>query len=97
MGFQGEERDYWHASDTYHQISPFSHALKLAEHQAPLLLVHGDNDNNAGASSHPPTYLEVAHETSRCCLSERERERERERDLTGGGAVAPRRYSPDAV
>ena len=45
---QCEERDYWHATETYYQLSPFSHALKIAERQSPLLLVHGDNDPNSG-------------------------------------------------
>jgi dipeptidyl aminopeptidase/acylaminoacyl peptidase len=51
MGFQAEERDYWHAMETYQKLSPFTYALKLAEKGAPLLLIHGDNDNNSG--THP--------------------------------------------
>ena len=51
MGFQAEDRDYWTAPDTYHRMSPFSHARTLARRKAPLLLVHGDNDQNAG--THP--------------------------------------------
>ena len=37
--------------DTYHKLSPFTYALELAEKGAPLLLIHGENDNNAG--THP--------------------------------------------
>ena len=44
-------RDYWHAMETYHKLSPFTYALELAERGSPLLLIHGDNDNNAG--THP--------------------------------------------
>ena len=31
MGFQAEERDYWHAMETYHKLSPFTYALELAD------------------------------------------------------------------
>jgi len=37
--------------ETYHKLSPFTYALELAERGSPLLLIHGDNDNNAG--THP--------------------------------------------
>jgi dipeptidyl aminopeptidase/acylaminoacyl peptidase len=45
FGFQSEERTYWQAPDIYHQMSPFSHADKI---KTPLLLIHGDADNNSG-------------------------------------------------
>ncbi len=45
FGFQSERRSYWDAKDIYHSISPFMHADKINE---PLLLVHGDSDNNSG-------------------------------------------------
>ncbi len=45
FGFQGEERTYWQAPDTYNQLSPFMHVDKL---KAPLLLIHGADDNNSG-------------------------------------------------
>ncbi len=45
FGFQGEERTYWEAPDVYNNMSPFSHADKI---KAPLLLIHGDSDNNSG-------------------------------------------------
>ncbi len=45
FGFQSERRSYWDAKEIYHSISPFMHADKINE---PLLLVHGDSDNNSG-------------------------------------------------
>ncbi len=48
FGFQQERRTYWEAPDTYHRVSPFSHAHRI---KAPLLLIHGAMDGNAG--THP--------------------------------------------
>jgi dipeptidyl aminopeptidase/acylaminoacyl peptidase len=45
FGFQSERRPYWEAKNIYHNISPFLHADKIDE---PLLLIHGENDNNSG-------------------------------------------------
>ncbi|MEO7650098.1 MAG: prolyl oligopeptidase family serine peptidase, partial [Bryobacteraceae bacterium] len=45
FGFQGERRTLWEASDTYLRMSPFLHANKIKE---PLLLIHGEADNNPG-------------------------------------------------
>tara|TARA_B110000495_G_C23038600_1_gene621449 strand:+ start:207 stop:2657 length:2451 start_codon:yes stop_codon:yes gene_type:complete len=45
FGFQSERRPYWQAKGIYHTISPFLHADKIKE---PLLLIHGENDNNSG-------------------------------------------------
>jgi dipeptidyl aminopeptidase/acylaminoacyl peptidase len=45
FGFQSERRPYWEAKKIYHSISPFMHADKINE---PLLLIHGENDNNSG-------------------------------------------------
>ena len=45
FGFQSERRPYWQAKEIYHAISPFLHADKINE---PLLLIHGENDNNSG-------------------------------------------------
>jgi dipeptidyl aminopeptidase/acylaminoacyl peptidase len=45
FGFQGEERTYWEAPEVYNNMSPFSHAEKI---KTPLLLIHGDADNNTG-------------------------------------------------
>ena len=45
FGFQREERTYWEAPDLYHYMSPFMHADKVNE---PLLLIHGEADNNSG-------------------------------------------------
>jgi len=44
-GFQSEERSYWEAPDVYYTMSPFMHADKM---KTPLLLIHGEADNNAG-------------------------------------------------
>lgn len=45
FGFQYEERTFWENPDLYHRMSPFSHADKI---ETPLLLIHGDADNNSG-------------------------------------------------
>jgi len=45
FGFQSERRTYWEAPETYHRLSPFTHADKLKD---PILLIHGQSDNNSG-------------------------------------------------
>lgn len=45
FGFQSEERNYWEAPEVYYTMSPFMHADKM---KTPLLLVHGEEDNNSG-------------------------------------------------
>ncbi len=45
FGFQSEERSYWEAPEIYYQMSPFMHASKMKH---PLLLIHGEADNNSG-------------------------------------------------
>ena len=45
FGFQAEERNFWEAPEVYNTMSPFHHADKI---DAPLLLVHGEADNNPG-------------------------------------------------
>lgn len=45
FGFQSERRTFWEAKDIYFNISPFMHANKI---QDPILLIHGENDNNSG-------------------------------------------------
>lgn len=45
FGFQAEERTYWEAPQVYFDMSPFSFADKVKE---PLLLIHGEADNNSG-------------------------------------------------
>lgn len=45
FGFQGEQRNYWDAPEVYNTMSPFATADKM---KTPLLLVHGDADNNPG-------------------------------------------------
>lgn len=45
FGFQAEERTYWEAPEVYYAMSPFMHADKINE---PILLIHGEADNNSG-------------------------------------------------
>ena len=45
FGFQSEERNYWEAPEIYYNMSPFMHAEKV---KTPLLLIHGEEDNNSG-------------------------------------------------
>ncbi|MBD2432286.1 MULTISPECIES: alpha/beta hydrolase family protein [Fischerella] len=45
FAFQGEQRTFWEAQDTYIHMSPFTHAAKI---KTPLLLIHGENDSNSG-------------------------------------------------
>jgi dipeptidyl aminopeptidase/acylaminoacyl peptidase len=45
FGFQAEERSYWEAPEIYYNMSPFMHADTMKH---PLLLIHGEADNNSG-------------------------------------------------
>ncbi|MBO0931681.1 S9 family peptidase [Fibrella aquatilis] len=45
FGFQNEQRSYWQAPDVYNKMSPFMNADKM---KTPLLLIHGEADNNTG-------------------------------------------------
>lgn len=45
FGFQNEQRNYWEAPQIYNTMAPFMHADKM---KTPLLLVHGEADNNPG-------------------------------------------------
>jgi dipeptidyl aminopeptidase/acylaminoacyl peptidase len=45
FGFQNEDRTYWQDQDLYNKMSPFSYADKI---KTPIMLVHGDMDNNTG-------------------------------------------------
>lgn len=45
FGFQSEERTYWEAPEIYYEMSPFMHADEM---KTPLLLIHGEADNNSG-------------------------------------------------
>ena len=45
FGFQSEERNYWEAPEVYYTMSPFMHADKM---KTPLLMTHGEADNNSG-------------------------------------------------
>ncbi len=45
FGFQSERRSFWEATDVYMRVSPFTYAHKINE---PILLIHGEADNNSG-------------------------------------------------
>ncbi|MDQ3179955.1 MAG: prolyl oligopeptidase family serine peptidase, partial [Acidobacteriota bacterium] len=45
FGFQGERRNFWEAPELYAKVSPFYYADKINE---PLLMIHGEADNNTG-------------------------------------------------
>jgi dipeptidyl aminopeptidase/acylaminoacyl peptidase len=45
FGFQSERRSLWDAKDIYLKLSPFLFAKQIKE---PLLLIHGEADNNSG-------------------------------------------------
>ena len=45
FGFQAEDRTYWEAPQLYYDMSPFSFADKI---KTPLLLIHGEMDDNQG-------------------------------------------------
>ncbi|UYZ57654.1 S9 family peptidase [Hymenobacter latericus] len=45
FGFQGEERTFWQAPEVYNAMSPFNYANKI---KTPILLIHGELDNNSG-------------------------------------------------
>jgi dipeptidyl aminopeptidase/acylaminoacyl peptidase len=45
FGFQSERRSFWEAKDMYMNVSPFAFADKINE---PILLIHGEADNNQG-------------------------------------------------
>lgn len=45
FGFQSERRTLWQARDMYLKVSPFMYANNINE---PILLIHGEADNNTG-------------------------------------------------
>jgi dipeptidyl aminopeptidase/acylaminoacyl peptidase len=45
FGFQAEQRSYWQATDVYTKMSPFTYAPQI---KAPILLIHGEADDNSG-------------------------------------------------
>jgi len=45
FGFQSERRSLWEAKELYLKLSPFMYAPQIKE---PLLLIHGEADNNVG-------------------------------------------------
>jgi dipeptidyl aminopeptidase/acylaminoacyl peptidase len=45
FGFQNEDRTFWEVPALYSRMSPFFYADKIKE---PILLIHGEADNNSG-------------------------------------------------
>lgn len=45
FGFQAERRTFWEAPEVYYELSPFMNAHRIDE---PLLMIHGEMDNNSG-------------------------------------------------
>jgi dipeptidyl aminopeptidase/acylaminoacyl peptidase len=45
FGFQQEQRSYWEAPAIYQRMSPFTYVDRI---RAPILLIHGEVDNNSG-------------------------------------------------
>lgn len=45
FGFQSERRTFWEAPELYEKVSPFFYADKIKD---PILLIHGEADNNQG-------------------------------------------------
>lgn len=45
FGFQSEQRNYWDVPQVYNTMSPFMNADKM---KTPMLIVHGEADNNPG-------------------------------------------------
>jgi dipeptidyl aminopeptidase/acylaminoacyl peptidase len=45
FGFQAERRSFWEAPEIYDRLSPFRYANQIT---APILLIHGAEDNNSG-------------------------------------------------
>lgn len=45
FGFQSEQRNYWDVPEIYNEMSPFMQADKM---KTPMLLIHGEADNNPG-------------------------------------------------
>jgi dipeptidyl aminopeptidase/acylaminoacyl peptidase len=45
FGFQSESRTFWEIPDIYGRMSPFFHANQINE---PILLIHGEMDDNSG-------------------------------------------------
>jgi len=45
FGFQSEQRTFWEIPDVYLRMSPFRYANEIKD---PILLIHGEADNNSG-------------------------------------------------
>jgi len=69
FGFQAEERSFWSVPETYIKLSPFVHADKI---DAPLLLIHGEEDANSGTypiqSKRMFAALNSLGKTARLCM-----------------------------
>lgn len=55
FGFQSEQRSFWQAPEVYSTMAPFNNADKI---KTPILLVHGEADNNTGAHSETHIFKE---------------------------------------
>ena len=62
FGFQSERRTFWEAPEMYCKMSPFMHADKIKE---PILLIHGEADNNPGTFPIQSERLYQAHQGQR--------------------------------
>jgi dipeptidyl aminopeptidase/acylaminoacyl peptidase len=45
FGFQNEQRTFWEVPEVYMRMSPFAYAHRIKE---PILLIHGEADDNSG-------------------------------------------------
>jgi dipeptidyl aminopeptidase/acylaminoacyl peptidase len=83
FGFQNEERTYWEAPAVYQAMSPFAHADQL---KTPILLIHGEDDDNQGTWPIQSQRLYAAIKghggTARLCLLPHEAHGYRAREST---------------
>jgi dipeptidyl aminopeptidase/acylaminoacyl peptidase len=56
FGFQNERRTLWEAPEMYLKVSPFMLAHKIRE---PILLIHGENDDNVAAMQSERMYQAI--------------------------------------
>jgi len=54
VNFQNEDRTLWEATNVYVEMSPFMSANKIKK---PILLIHGEEDNNPGTLTMQVTSL----------------------------------------
>ena len=62
FGFQSERRTFWEAPEMYFKVSPFMYANKIKE---PILLIHGEADNNSGTFPIQSDRMYQAHQGQR--------------------------------